>query len=318
MKILSLITFFTNLLNINGISVNSTYMNQYNEYIQKYNKSFSNDNFIMFKNNVKYIKAFNQKNESYKLEINQFTDNNYPTLSMNYDIHEPRYLEPNVNNDIVPLTVDWRKENAVTHVKNQEDCGSCWAFSTTGSVEGIVAIKTGKLHNISEQQLVDCSSDEGNQGCNGGSMDQGFQYIIDNNGSCSESEYPYVAQQEQCQDCKNVVSISNYSDIERNDEKILKRVVSNQPVSVAIQANQPTFQQYSRGIYSDENCGTQLDHGVLVVGYGYDMFHQMDYWIVKNSWGTEWGEDGYIRIQRNVDDTRGLCGIAMIPSIPIY
>ena len=314
MKLLSLFSFFNGIF---GLSLNSTYMQNYNEYIQKYNKSFSNDNFIVFKNNSMLVDTVNNQNKSYTLELNMFSDN-YPQQFNEFTIKEPNIHHNLDLDDIVPENVDWRNKNAVTHVKNQLDCGSCWAFSTTGAVEAVVAIKTGKLHNISEQQLVDCSSDEGNQGCNGGTMDQGFQYIIDNDGICSESEYPYVAQQEQCEDCKTDVTISNYSDIERNDEKILKRAVSHQPVSVAIQANQPSFQQYSSGIYSDTNCGTQLDHGVLVVGYGYDMFHRMDYWIVKNSWGPDWGEDGYIRIQRNVDDTRGLCGIAMIPSIPIY
>jgi len=314
MKLLSLFTFLNGVF---SLSINSTYMERYYEYINEYNRSFSYDNFNVFKNNSMLVDTVNKKNESFVLEINKFSDN-YPQNYMNYLIKEP-IIQHNI--DLVheaPEKVDWRNKHAVTHVKNQEQCGSCWAFSTTGGVEGVVAIHTGVLHNISEQQLVDCSTNEGNQGCNGGSMDQAFQYIIDNNGLCSEEEYPYQAIEEKCQSCKSVVNIANYSDIERNNEKILKVAVSHQPVSVGIQANQPSFQQYSKGIYSDPNCGTQLDHGVLIVGYGHDKLNDMDYWIVKNSWGKDWGEEGYIRIQRNVNDSKGLCGIAMSPSIPIY
>lgn len=314
MKLISLFSFLNGIF---GLSINSTYMKNYNDYIRKYNKSFSYDNFNIFKNNSMLVDTVNKQNKSYALELNYFSDN-YPQKYNEFTIKDP-VINYNIDSTcIVPEHIDWRNKKAVTHVKNQKNCGSCWAFSATGNVEGIVAIKTGVLHNISEQQLVDCSSNLGNQGCNGGTMDQAFQYIINNNGSCSESEYPYKAMDGQCQDCKNVVKISNYSDIEPNNEKILKRIVSHQPVSVAIQANQPSFQQYSGGIYSDENCGTLLDHGVLVVGYGYDIFHEMEYWLVKNSWGESWGEDGYIRIQRNIDDSRGLCGIAMMPSIAIY
>ena len=148
-------------------------------------------------------------------------------------------------------------------------------------------------------------------------MDLAFQYIIEN-GLCSNLSYPYTAQDQQCQnDCKSIIKISNYSDITPNDEQILKYVVQHQPVSVAIQANKRSFQMYHSGIYSDLDCGFKLDHGVLLVGYGYDKKYDMDYWIIKNSWGSEWGENGYIRIQRNIDDSRGLCGIAMDPSFPI-
>ena len=217
--------------------------------------------------------------------------------------------------DLYKESVDWRDNYKVSSVKNQGECGGCWAFSSVGAVESAWAIKHNTLYNLSEQELIDCSSE--NHGCEGGSMDLAFQYIIEN-GLCSNLSYPYTAQDGQCQnDCKSIIKISNYSDIIPNDEQILKYAVQHQPVSVAIQANKRSFQMYKRGIYSDPDCGFKLDHGVLIVGYGYDKTYDMDYWIIKNSWSDSWGENGYIRIQRNIDDSRGLCGIAMDPSVPI-
>lgn len=307
---LSLVQLFNS---IDSLSVNSSYMDHYNKYIIEYGKDFDYDNFDIFKNNLIFIEGHNQKNESYKLEVNDFTDqkissNNHFITSENgnYEIND---------SIIVPMSVDWREKGAVTHVKDQANCGSCWSFSATGSIEGINVITNGKLLNISEQQLIDCSTDYGNNGCEGGSMDLAFKYVI-KNGLCSEKEYPYTAQEGSCEECDTVVNITGYQDITSNDEKALKRVVSQQPVSVAIQANSRSFQMYSSGIYSDLSCGNQLDHGVLIVGYGYDLFHDMDYWIVKNSWGPNWGENGYIRMERNIQDSSGLCGIAMQPSIP--
>lgn len=312
---LKIILSFIQLFNtIESLSVNSTYMNHYNNYIIEYGKVFDYDNFDVFKNNLKFIETHNQKNESYKLEVNEFTDKK---ISSNNHFIRSENGKYQINDSIiVPMNIDWRKKGAVTHVKNQADCGSCWSFSATGSIEGINAVNNGKLLNISEQQLIDCSSDYGNHGCEGGSMDLAFKYAIQN-GLCSEEEYPYTAEEGQCQDCKNVVNITSFQDITSNNEKALKRVVSQQPVSVAIQANTRSFQMYSSGIYSDLSCGNQLDHGVLIVGYGYDLLNDMEYWIVKNSWGPQWGEDGYIRMERNIQDSSGLCGIAMQPSIPI-
>ncbi len=299
-----------------SLSLNSTYMNQYNEFTDKYNKEFSYDNFEVFKKNIKYIKEFNQQNNSYQLEVNQFADMN--NFNFNASLPKVEYEYYGLNNDtIVPEEVDWRKQNAVTHVKDQGHCGGCWAFSTTGSVEGVVAIKTGNLFNISEQQLIDCSGQEGNHGCGGGIMENGFQYIIDNNGICSEDEYPYQGEDGQCQDCKSVVQIQKYGNIIPRNEKILKRAAAQQPVSVAIQANLTSFRFYSSGVYSDYDCGTQLDHGVLIVGYGTDEVSGNDYWLVKNSWGPRWGENGYIRILRGAEESSGLCGIAIQPCIPL-
>ena len=274
-------------------------------------------------NNTLFIKEHNLKNLSYEVGINQFIDreyiNEYYIETDNHSLiinEDNNYNEYEYNNELIPEEYDWRNKNKVSSVKNQGDCGSCWSFSATGAVESIWAIKNNILYNLSEQELVDCSFK--NNGCNGGSMDYAFEYII-NNGLCINNSYPYVGNQNTCNkdNCQSVISLSNYSDIESNDEKLLKRIVYYQPVSVAIQANKRSFQLYKKGIYSDLQCGTELDHGVLLVGYGYDNNYNMKYWIIKNSWGSEWGENGYIRILRDIDDQRGLCGIAMQPSIPI-
>jgi C1A family cysteine protease len=316
------LSFFTFLSLGDSLSVNSTYMNQYNDFIKQYKKDFSQERFLTFKENSKFIEDFSNNN-TFNVSINEFSDLNFSNNKNHLiirDNDECYNCFLNDDDDIdLPLKVDWRQKDAVTGVKNQGRCGGCWAFSATGSVEGVFAINTGELHNISEQQLIDCSAKEGNNGCHGGLMDQAFEYIIDNKGLCSEEEYPYVGMTDQCNiTCKNVVKISNYSDVTTNNEFALKKAVSQQPVSVAIQANTQSFQHYSGGVYSDVNCGTKLDHGVLVVGYGTDHFKGMDYWIVKNSWGYSWGENGYIKILRNFNDSRGLCGIAMQPSFPIY
>ena len=274
-------------------------------------------------NNQLFIQEHNSKNLSYTVEENQFIDQNYTDeffLSENHILlnNKTEFVEfVEFELDHVPFKVDWRKNHKVSSVKNQERCGGCWAFSSSGAVESAWAIKNNVLYNLSQQELIDCSTDYGNHGCGGGSMDLGFQYIIDN-GLCTNLTYPYVASDQECQKgCSSVVNISEYGDLRPNDELNLQKGVAQQPVSVAIQANKRSFQLYQSGIYSDLDCGTQLDHGVLVVGYGYDIELDMKYWIIKNSWGNQWGENGYIRIQRDIEDNRGLCGIAMGPSIPI-
>ena len=276
-------------------------------------------------NNSLFIEEQNALNLSYTLGENQFIDHNYTDEfyiddSMNFFMKDKKYIINKSFDDdkIVPLEVDWRKKHKVSSVKNQASCGGCWAFSSSEAVESIWAIKNNVLYNLSQQELIDCSGLYGNNGCMGGSMDGAFKYIM-NNGLCTNISYPYMGFGGLCKkdNCESVVRISNYTDIIQNDEKILKRAVAQQPVSVAIQANKRSFQLYQSGIYNDLECGTNLDHGVLVVGYGYSLEQDMKYWIIKNSWGVNWGENGYIRIQRDIDDERGLCGIAMDPSIPI-
>lgn len=304
------LTYFTILV------TNFTGNNEYMNFLNTYNKSYSPQKYELYVNNSKYIDILNSQNLSYEVSINHFADEEF--YSMNHFIKSNQCyncVDPMLYENIdIPESVDWRKQNAVTHVKNQKECGGCWAFSTTGAVEGVSAIMNNRLVNISEQELIDCSKE--NHGCEGGIMDKAFQFVI-NNGLCSEDSYSFTARDGLCHKwmCDSVVSISDYRDVEPNNEKALQYAVSKQPVSVAIQANLTSFRFYKRGVYQDSNCGTQLDHGVLIVGYGEE--NGNPYWIVKNSWSTEWGEDGYIKILRNYNQPTGMCGIAMQPSFPV-
>jgi C1A family cysteine protease len=202
--------------------------------------------------------------------------------------------------DNLPNSVDWRTKGAVTAVKDQGQCGSCWAFSTTGALEGLSFLSGKGLQSFSEQQLVDCSTSEGNQGCNGGLMDYGFSYVK-KNGITSESAYPYTAVDGSCSTKGGAFKIGGYVDVAQGDVTQLASAVGGRPVSIAVDAE--NWQMYSSGVFSD--CSTNLDHGVLLVGY------DSQAWIVKNSWGEGWGENGYIRLARG-----NTCGLANSASYP--
>jgi len=296
----------------------------FTSFIKTHNKKYTHDEFFnrfnTFKTNMEKIRIHNNGEENYTMGSNAFADLTWEEFRSNklgYKAIDNAHLR---SKNAKPITlegpaaasVDWRTKGIVTPVKDQGQCGSCWAFSTTGSTEGAVAQKTGNLVSLSEQQLVDCSTAQGNQGCNGGLMDYGFQYIITNKGITSEASYPYTATgPNTCQKGKAVAAtISSFGDVPAGDEDSLLAAVSKQPVSIAIEADQEAFQFYSGGVLTAA-CGTNLDHGVLAVGYGTDA--GTDYWIVKNSWGATWGESGYIRLVRG----KNQCGLANAASYPI-
>jgi len=217
----------------------------------------------------------------------------------------------------IPDTWDWRTSGAVTPIKNQGQCGSCWSFSATGSMEGAWFIRKKNLVSLSEQNLIDCSTAQGNEGCNGGLMDQAFQYVISNNGIDTEASYPYTATgPNQCQySSANIgATISSYKDIPSGSETALLSATYATPVSVAIDASHQSFQFYNGGVYNEPACSsTQLDHGVLSIGFG--TYQGQAYWLVKNSWGTSWGMQGYIMMSRNLNNQCGIATAASYPSI---
>ena len=309
-------------------------MSEWDHFIhfqEKFNKKYKSivettTRFEIFSKNIRDIFSHNRDpTQNFTMGINQFTDLTPVEFKQQY-IGELRELQSEVGSynckvftskaTGVPDTVDWRTKGAVTEVKDQGQCGSCWTFSSTGAVEGAWAISKKQLINLSEQELVDCATGfaYGSHGCSGGQMEGAFKYVIEN-GQCSLSSYPYNAKDGSCHSCVSVVEISSCSDVLPNDQISLKGAVAQQPVSIAIEADTRYFQSYSSGVLTASSCGTKLDHGVLIVGYGTE--NGQKYWLVKNSWGVTWGENGYVKIARS-DSTNdaGICGIAMDPSFP--
>lgn len=213
----------------------------------------------------------------------------------------------------LPTSVDWTEKGAVTKVKNQGGCGSCWSFSATGAVEGAHFLSTGKLVSLSEQELMDCRT--GGKGCDGGSPQGAFQFIIDHHGICNDTAYPYIAKDAPCKkNCQPSATIKSFKEVGHNSMDDLLTAVVGRPISVAIEADQASFQHYKSGVM-DSACGTKLDHAVLVVGYG--TTGGKDYYKVKNSWGDSWGDHGYILLGRGTGfPSEGQCGIQMDPSYP--
>jgi len=276
--------------------------------------------FEIFKENFDKIAEHNKGGHSWTMGITVFSDmtpqefKNY-TACGNFKHKVSKTVHQAPATWSKNTSIDWVAKGAVTPVKNQGQCGSCWAFSTTGAIEGRYFVAKGQLNSLSEQDLVDCSKQ--NSGCNGGLMDYAFDFVETNGGLCSEDDYPYVAYSHwRCEEdgCSKEDPISSYVDVSESTSA-LESACNDGPVAIAIEADQSSFQQYQGGVMTGA-CGTGLDHGVLLVGYGTD--GSDDYWKVKNSWGTDWGEDGYFRLCRNCNKNRGQgqCGILLSASYP--
>jgi cathepsin L len=303
--------------------VNSLPLKEFTNFIQKFEKNYDhiefNKRLDIFNTNWNYIQQHNKHgNNTYLLGLGPFAD-------LTNDEFTNIYLNPFINsnnskcttkrslNKDIPTKLDWRMLNAVTPIKSQNNCGSCWAFSSTGAIEGIIAIKTGKLVSLSEQELVDCSQSFGNNGCFGGIMPDAFEFVINKGGLCSESDYPYTATQDSCSKCKPVLksNISGCVTISQGNSDGIINALTQQPISVGIQANSVDFQHYKSGIFNSKTCYTgNIDHGVLLVAYDSESL------TLKNSWGSYWGDDGYITIART-NDKQGMCGVYMSASYPI-
>jgi C1A family cysteine protease len=302
---------------------------QFTRFQEKFNKKYENivefeSRFEIFKENLRTIIQHNlDSTQNFTMSINQFTDLTQSEFKEKYvgglkSVEVGSYGCKSFSSGAsgLPDSIDWRTKGAVTSVKDQGQCGSCWTFSSTGAAEGAWAISKGQLIDLSEQQLVDCATgiNYGSHGCSGGQMEGAFKYLIEH-GQCTLASYPYTAKDGLCHSCSPVVHFSSCSDVKPNDQLSLKAAVSIQPVAIAIEADTRYFQSYSSGVLTSSSCGTQLDHGVLIVGYGVE--NGQKYWLVKNSWSASWGENGYVKIARS-DSTNdaGICGIAMDPSFP--
>jgi cathepsin L len=296
------------------------YQGMFTQWVANNAKAYSHEEFFAkyntFKANVDFVATNNAANKSYTVAINKFADLTTAEFGAQMCGFKPELqTSARFSADVEPTAVqavDWVKEGAVTPVKDQGQCGSCWAFSATGALEGAWFTTKKALVSLAEQQLVDCAGAQGNQGCNGGLMDSAFQYVIANKGIGSEASYKYTARDGTCKKVASVVTIKGFKDVTAGDESELAKAIQKQPIAIAIEADQQCFQFYHSGILDDASCGTNLDHGVLAVGLGTDAASGKDYWRVKNSWGASWGDKGFI----NFVYGKNQCGINQMASYP--
>ncbi|XP_039610676.1 procathepsin L-like [Polypterus senegalus] len=280
--------------------------------IQEHNLENPGGSFTMSMN-----KFGDLTNEEYRQLQGAFVSKKQRTSAKTVSASELKRKASRLNVSNSP-SIDYRTRGFVTRVKDQGQCGSCWAFSTTGAIEGQIFKKTGNLVSLSEQNLVDCSKPYGTYGCQGAWMSHAYDYVLKNGGIESENTYPYTARDDQpClyNSRRSVARITGYKFLPEGDEQALANAVATVgPITVTLDASNPSFQFYSSGIYNDPNCDEeQLNHAVLLVGYGTE--GNQDYWIIKNSWGSSWGENGYMKLARNKDNACGIASYALYPEV---
>jgi C1A family cysteine protease len=277
----------------------------------------------IFYNNFKFVQKHNANlNNTYTVGLNKFAALSLEEfLHLYTGVNAPKTSKKNIAPELLsvkdlPESVNWTDAGYVTPIKDQGKCGSCWAFSAIGALEATWKNYTKKLVSLSEQQLVDCSTKQGNRGCSGGWMDWAFDYVQDNAIETTES-YPYTGNDGFCNDdwSLGVFRIDGYKYVKHNDSQQLMAAVAQIPTSASVAVG-TGFQLYTGGIITQDACVDMVNHGILVAGYGHDNKLNEDYWLIKNSWGADWGEAGYIRLKKTLDVGLGTCLICTQPVWP--
>ena len=280
-----------------------------------YSGSENEYRLTVFYENIKEIQSLNDNSESATFSVNKFADLTFEEFKARHTGFKQIGTgtpSTELSLDEVPASINWVKKGAVTSIKNQEQCGGCWAFATAAALEGYQFITKNKLESLSMQQLIDCSSAYGNEGCDGGLPSQAYQYVI-KKGIELNSEYPFTQQTDKCKydPSKVVFRIGGFRRVQKYNNAQLKAAVAQQPVSVGVDSRGLQF--YSGGILK-QNCGQFLDHTVVIVGYGTQ--DGTPFWLVKNSWGVAWGEEGYFQVLRRTDKGPSPCGVSEQPTYP--